>query len=194
MADGSPRVFERQLLVFHARNIHMQVDAVHQRAGDAFLVPGDHGVAAGTGLRGVAVVAAGAGVLGPDQHEVGRKGNRARGARDGHLAREPFQRLAQDFQQTLAKFRQFVEEEHAAMGQGNFTRPRPGPAADQAGVADRMVRRAKRPCADERRVRGQQTGHGIDLGHLQRFIDAETRQNAGQGLGNEGFPGSWRAR
>ena len=49
----------------------MDVDAVEQGAADAFLVAGDGGGSAATFADRVAVVAAGAGVHGGDEHEVG---------------------------------------------------------------------------------------------------------------------------
>ena len=60
-------------------------------------------------MGGIAEVAAGAGILGGDEHEVGRIGDGAGGARNGDLARLAFQRLAQHFDEPVAEFRQFIQ-------------------------------------------------------------------------------------
>ena len=70
---------------------------------------------------------------------------------------------------------------------------RPGAAADEAGVADGVVRGTKRACADQGRVGWQHAGYGVDLGHFQRLVHAQAGQDAGQGLGNEGLAGAGRA-
>ena len=182
-----------QLLVFDARHLHMQIDAIHQRPADPLLVTGDHGAGARADVSRVAVEAAWARVLGRDQHEAGRVGDTARGARDRDLARQTFQRLAQHFDQPLAELRQLVEEEHAAMGQRDLARPGPLSSAHQPGVTDGVVGRAKRPGLDERCLRRQHPGHAVDLGHFQRFVDAHARQNAGQRLGDQRLAGAGRA-
>ena len=64
----------------------------------------------------VVVVAAGAGVQGDDQHEVGRERARGHGPGNGHRA--VFQRLAEHFERLAVELRQLVEEEHGFMGQG----------------------------------------------------------------------------
>jgi len=103
----------RQLLKVNARYVHVDVNPVHQRPADFLLVAGDHGVGAGAGVGGVAEVAAGTGILGGDEHEVGRIGDGTRGARNGDFARHPFQRLAQDFDEAVAEFRQFIQQQPA---------------------------------------------------------------------------------
>ena len=60
----------RWLVVFEARHFDVDVDAVEQGAGDALLVPGDRAERAGAGRERVAVVAAGEGVHGGDEHVV----------------------------------------------------------------------------------------------------------------------------
>ena len=69
-----------QLLKRYPRHFHMDVDAVHHGAGDAFLIARDHTVGTGAGVGGVAEIAARTGVLGGDEHEAGREGDRAGGA------------------------------------------------------------------------------------------------------------------
>ena len=59
--------------------------------------------------------------------------------------------------------------------------PGPRPTANQPRVADRVVRRAKRPVVNERRIGRQQAGHAVDFGDFEGFIDA-------------GFYEAWRGR
>ncbi len=93
----------------------MDVNPVQQRTRDAFLVLGHDHVRAGAWFDWVAVVAARTRVHRRDQLEVGREGQRALRPADGH--KFVFERLAQYFQDTRPKLGQFVQEEHAAVGQ-----------------------------------------------------------------------------
>ena len=86
VADGARGlgVGERgELVVVDARDFGKQVDAVQERAGDAALVAQHGALGAGAGGDGVAVVAAGAGVHGGNEHEVGGVGDGAVDAGDG---------------------------------------------------------------------------------------------------------------
>ena len=57
-----------------------------------------------------------------------------------------FDRLPQKALQAAAmEFRQFVEKQNAVMGHTDFAWRRRRAAADHARVADRVMRRAKRP-------------------------------------------------
>jgi hypothetical protein len=53
----------------------------------------------------------------------------------------------------VAKLRQLVQEQHASMREADLPRPRPLPAAHETRVRTGVVRRARRPVADQRRVR-----------------------------------------
>jgi len=54
--------FSGQLIVIHARHIHMDVDSIDQRAGESLLVARDDGCRTGTLPLGIAGVAAWAGM------------------------------------------------------------------------------------------------------------------------------------
>ena len=56
-----------------------------------------------------------------------------------------------------------------------------------------MVGRTEGAGADERRLRRQHPGHAVDLGHFQRLVDAEARQDARQRLGDERLARARRA-
>ena len=127
-----PRRLGRQLLDLHRRHFHVQVDAVQQRAGDAAHIALDGQRRAGALVARIGGKTAGAGIHGRHQHDVGRVSHRYLGPGDGHLP--GLQRLAQHFQHILAKLGQFVQEQHAVVGQAHLTRFGYGPAADQARV------------------------------------------------------------
>ena len=74
-----------------------------------------------------------------------------RGAADRHAAL--FERLAQHFQAAAVELGQLVEEQDAVVGERDLARLRDGAAADHAGVADRVVRAAERPRAEQRFAR-----------------------------------------
>lgn len=88
-----------QVAVFDRRHFDMDVDPVHQRAGDARAVAVDVTGGAGAGVCRVAQIAAGAGVKGRDQHHPCRIGHRGQGAGDGYPA--ILQRLPEDLQDML---------------------------------------------------------------------------------------------
>jgi translation elongation factor P len=62
------------------------------------------------------------------------------------------QRLAHDFQGALGELRQLIQKQHAAVGKADFAGPRDMAAADETGVADRVVRRAERAILDQREM------------------------------------------
>ena len=64
-----------------------------------------------------------------------------------------------------------------------------GAPANETGVRDRMVGRAKGSCGDERLIRGERTRHAVDAGGFQRFLWSEGRQDAWKSLGQHGFTG-----
>ena len=68
--------------------------------------------------------------------------------------------------------RQFVEKEHAVVGQRNFAGTRDRAAADQSGVGDGVVRRAEGADADQAGACIEHSGHAVNLGGLQRFLEA----------------------
>ncbi len=63
-----------------------------------------------------------------------------------------FQRLTQYFQDRAVKFQKLVQEEHAIVGQRNFTGPRHGAASDQPGATDGVVRGSEGAVSQERLI------------------------------------------
>src|SRR5207253_2377406 len=113
------------------------------------------------------------GVHGGDEHEVGGVGDGALGARDGDYF--VFEGLAQDFEDVLAEFGQFVEEEDAPVGEADFAGARHAASADKTRVADGVVRGAKRALQDEWHVRGEHAADAVYLGDVKRFLDDHAR-------------------
>ncbi len=179
-----------QVLVGHGGHLHVQVDAVQQRAGKPRPIALHRRAKAGAGVPVVGAIPAGAGVHGRHQHAVRRIGQRDGGAGDGHHA--VFQRLAHHLQRGLAEFRQLVQKQHPAMGQGNLSGARVGPAAHQAVVRHGVMRRAKR-AAGNQPLPVQQARHAVDGGHIQRLLEGERRQHRGYALGQHGLAAAGRA-
>ena len=141
--------------------------------------------------RAVVEESAGAGIHRRRQHEARGKRQRHGGARDGDSA--VFQRLAHDFQHVAGELRQFIEKEHAVVGERDFAGPRNHAAADQPGVGDRVVRRAKGAYADQPCSGIEHSGDAVNLRRLQRFFKRERRQDRGHALGQHRLAGAGRA-
>jgi hypothetical protein len=96
-------------------HLHMQVDAVEQRAAELALVARHLVGRAAAGALRRPQKATGAGVHGGHHLKPRRKLRALRGARDGDVP--GLQRLAQGFQRGTGKLRQFVQKQHAVVGQ-----------------------------------------------------------------------------
>ena len=72
------------------------------------------------------------------------------GARDGDAP--CLERLAKGFEDRAAEFRQFVEEQHALVGERDLARPRMRAAADHRRDRGRVMRVAKRPALGQAAV------------------------------------------
>ena len=79
------------------------------------------------------------------------------------------------------------------MSQRNLARLRKTTSADQSRVANRVVRRTKGPPRNQRRARPEFSGHGMDFGSFQGFLQRERRQDGRQPLGQHGFARAGRA-
>ena len=151
----------------------VNVDAVEQRAADLAHVPFDLRRRAVAGAARVAAIAAGARIQRGDEHEVGRKRRAVERAGDRHRA--VFERLAQHFERLAVELGQLVEEEHAVVGERDLARRGRRAAADQAGVADRVMRRAERADGQQRLARLQAADRTVDARGFDRFGTAAGR-------------------
>ena len=66
------------------------------------------------------------------------------------------------------------------MGQADLAGARNRPAAHQAGLARRVMRRSERPRGNDRLARREQAHARIDAGRLERLFDAQHRQDGRQ--------------
>src|SRR6185437_1479338 len=96
---------------------------------------------------GVSEISARAGIHGRREHESGRESDGNGCARDGHSS--VLKGLAHDLQNVALKFGQFIQEENSVVAKRHLTRTRHGATSYQPGVADGVMRRAKRTRADE---------------------------------------------
>ena len=125
------------------------------------------------------------------EHEAGGEGEAHGGARDGHRA--VFQRLAQDFEDVAGELRQLVQEEQAVVGERDLAGARDHAAADESGVGDGVVRRAEGTVRDQAAVGVEYAGDGVDLGGLQRLLEAQGSEDGRKALGQHGLAGAGRA-
>ena len=139
----------------------------------------------------VAVVAAGTGIHRGREHEPGGIRQAHRRAGDGHDA--VLHRLPEHLEHVLAELGQLVEEQHAAVRQAHLARTRERPAADQAGVADGVVRRPERPPRHQRFPQRQHPRHRVDLGGLQRLVEADLGKDRREAARQHRLPRARRA-
>ena len=139
-----------EILIADRRHFDLNVDAVEERAGDTGAIALDLQRRADAFLLRVGEKAAGTRVHCGDQHDAGGIIDRAEGAGDGDVA--VFQRLPHDLEDVAPEFRQLVEEKDAVVREGDFTGFGYGSAADQTGIGNRVMRRAKRTRGDDRRA------------------------------------------
>src|SRR6266542_2390076 len=123
--------------------------------------------------------------------EASGAGGAAGGARNHHV---PFlQRLAQRFEDALGELGQLVQEEDAMMGEAHLARMRDAASADEPGFGSAVMRRAERPLADKAAIAGQEAADAPHHRDLDRLLERERRQDAGQpsrqhGLARAGWP------
>lgn len=98
----------------------MQVDAIKEGTADFRHISLDLSGGAGALVRHIVVIPAGTGIHRSDKHKIARQSFGILGATDGYLA--VFERLPHGFEDGARKFRQFVKEKHAIMGQTDSSR------------------------------------------------------------------------
>jgi hypothetical protein len=120
LGGGFRLVGGAHFFVVHGGNVDVDIDAVHERAGDFRDVALDHGSGAVAFATAVVVEAAGAGIHGGGQHEA--RGEGERHGRAGDADRAVFEGLAQDFEDVAGKFGKLVEERAGRCGRGKLLR------------------------------------------------------------------------
>jgi len=105
---GGAGLLRAQVAERYGLHGHVYINAVDQRAADAIEVALDLRLAAFAGRARVGEVTAGAGVHGGDEHELGGEAYAAVAAGDGDAT--IFERLAQCFENSAGKLREFIEK------------------------------------------------------------------------------------
>ena len=121
----------------HGGHFEVDVDAIEEGPGNLPHVAFDLRGCALAFPAGIAAVAAGTGVEGSHEHEIGGKFRRRFRPADRHGAIR--KRLPQHLKRPPVEFRQFVKEEHAVLGEANFSdhgANRLGASALMQGLAD----------------------------------------------------------
>jgi hypothetical protein len=159
--------------LYPAQPMDVDVDAVEKRTGEfgEVAVHGDLADFADghVALRGW--------VHGGDEHEAGGEPDRAVGTSDGDDV--VFEGLAEGFEGVAGELGEFVEEEDAAVGEGDLAGAGNCPTTDDGGGARGVVRRADGACGDEALAGGEHSGGGIDAGDLDGFVGGERREHCG---------------
>ena len=167
----------------------VQIDAVQKGPGNLTDIAADFPGRTGTDFVG-AIIAAAAGIHGGDEHAARRIG---KGRVDpGNVDLAIFQGLAHDLQDRAGKLGQLVQKEDAVVGQRHFTGLGDRTAADEAVRRNGVVRAAEGPFGHHP-VLAEEAGYGVNLGHLQRFLQIHRRQNGRQALGQHGLARPGRA-
>ncbi|MNF89111.1 hypothetical protein D3C84_716230 [compost metagenome] len=97
----------------------VQVDAVQQRSGEFVAVALHHVRCTAAASAGLAKISTGARIHCRHQLETRREAYSVTGARHHDVPR--LQRLSQDLQYPAVEFRQFIEKQHAMVGEGDFS-------------------------------------------------------------------------
>ena len=182
---GAARAPSHELERRHLLDLANEIDAVEQRSAEAALIApllqrGARAVVRRAGAR--------AAVAGREHDRIRRKLERALAAHDLHPAL--LERLAQSIHRAAGELRQLVEEQDPAMRERDLARPRPAAAADQALSRDGVVRRSEGALGGE--ASGPDPGRAVDLGDLQRLLEARRREDARHAPREHGLAGAGR--
>jgi hypothetical protein len=95
--------------------------------------------------------------------------------------------LAQDLKDMAAELGQFIQEEHAIVGQRHVTRHRHVAPADQPRIRDGVVGRATRAGRDQRRPGAGEAGDAVDTRGVEGFRQGHRRQHGREAAGQYRF-------
>lgn len=171
-------------------HLDMEVDPVQDGSRDPVPVALNPVASAGASPQRIRCEPARTGVHCRDEHEPGGIGEGHGGAGYGYAAL--FHGLPEQVDDVSAEFGEFVEEEHAVVGQAHLAGPRYVASAYEPGVGDGVVRRPEGAVQDEGGM-VEQARHAEDLRCLEGFFEAEGRQNSRNSLCEHGLSGAWRA-
>ena len=167
-----------ELLRGRARKMHHEVEAVEKGARHLFPIGGEPLRRAATLDAWIPACATRAEVHRPDKHKAGGKDDPAGDA--GHGDRAVLERLSERFDRGPDELSQLVEEQHTAMREAHLARPGPDSASDDGRGGRGVVRGAEGWLVHDPAPRSQEPGYGVDPRHLERFLPAQRREDAGQ--------------
>ena len=99
--------------------------------------------------------------------------------------------LTEHVEQVLRELGEFIEEEHTAISEREFSRHGHAGSASEDGRRSRTVMRTAKRWSIAHRHRP--TGRGMSLGHLQSLGRREVGEDAWKGAGEHRLSGPWRA-
>src|SRR5260370_25351161 len=128
-----------------------------------------------------------------DEREQRWVGDRAAGPGDGHPS--GFEGLPQSLQDVGLKLCELIEEQDAVVRARDLPGGRvPGPATDEAGHRDAVVRGAERTRPVDRTPRQEVAQQTPDLRHIESLGQLERRQDAWEAAPEHGLAGAgWAA-
>jgi hypothetical protein len=91
-----------------------------------------------------------------------------------------FERLPQHLQGMAAELREFVQKQHAIVGQRYLAWHRHVTATDQAHLGDGMMRGATRVRGDDGGAGAGEAGDAVDAGGFNGFGEGHRRQDGGE--------------
>ena len=165
-------------LNWQSRHRHDQVQAISQGTGNATSIRGDLSGSTPARAAVIAEKSARTGIHGGYEHEASGKHRRARCPGDGHT---PFlERLSEDLEDSTVELRHLVQEQHAVVRKGDFTRPWNRTAARKRDVRDSVMRCAKGTRRQQPRTCGQRAGDRMNSAALECLVERQRRQDAAQ--------------
>lgn len=180
----------RELAVLDGGSFDVDIDPVQQWAGDPGAIFFHLARRAPALAGGISEVTARARVHRGDEHEVGWERHRAGRAGDDDIG--IFERLAHDLEGRSLELWKLIEKKDAVVRDADLARRGIGGAAEEADVADRVVRGAERAVGNEGIFLVQQPADAVDFCRLDRLVERHRRDDRRDPLGQHALSGSRR--
>jgi len=178
----------RHVGVGQGGHVHVQIDPVQQRSRDARLIGPHASRRARAAPARISQAPAGAGVHRRDELKASRQADPAAHPRHGDLP--VFEGLAQRLEDVALELGQLVQEEHAIVGEADFSGPRDRAASDDGGIACGVMGAAEGPLG-EKRIEAR-AARGVDGRRLERLLGSERGKDARKPPGEHRLAGARR--
>jgi hypothetical protein len=152
----------------------VQVDAIEKGPRETRLVRVHTLLGARAAPQRVAGIATGAWIGGGHDEWTSREGRTSSGASERDFA--ILERLPKGLESRPTKLENLVEKKDAVVRERDFPGANGVPAADQAGIADGVVRASERTRGNEPSIGGQEACDAVDHRDGERFVECEGRQ------------------